>query len=82
MKNLCPQLRCDLFQAGQVELADLALVAVAQAVILGGVDAPRMPVRNTSSKSRMRSPARCIDLRKSLTLAAEKAASMAACTAS
>src|ERR1035437_9224688 len=31
-----PQFGCDLLQAGQVELADLALVAIAQAAILAG----------------------------------------------
>ena len=82
LQKLCPQFRRDLLQAGEVELADLALVAVAEAVVLGrSRPRPAMPLRRTSSKSRMRSPARSTDLRKSSTLAGGEAVSMADRTA-
>src|ERR1035441_8124865 len=36
LQKLCPQFGRDLFQACEIELADLALVAVAERAVLGG----------------------------------------------
>src|ERR1035438_5637033 len=35
LQKLCPQLRRDLLQASEIELADLALIAIAECVVLG-----------------------------------------------
>src|ERR1039457_6530389 len=61
LQELCPQLGSDLFQAGEVELANLALVAVAEAGVLAGrgcseqsLAQHQLEVANTQSGARNR----------------------------